>query len=122
MEAMNAVAQNAVSTSIQMSKGMVEHGVKTGTERFGSSLDSRIRNYQLNNQNADNPALQHPVGKALLKTVTSQIATANPRLSAEEAHQQGVKLFEQFANMLVAKPEDQNSQSNSGPDWEAFLQ
>lgn len=123
MGVLNQVAASAASTAIQASKGMVEHGVKTGTERFGSSLDSRIRNFQLQNQNSQNPALQHPVGKALLSSVKKQIATANPKLSPEEVHQQSETLFMQFANMLVQKPGEENdSQSNSEPNWEAFLQ
>lgn len=122
MEVMNSVAQNAVSTSIQMSKGMVEHGVKTGTDRFGNSLDSRMRNFQLQNQTTDNPALKHPVGKALLKTVTSQIASANPKLSAEEAHAKGVEMFQQFAQMLVAKPDSEQQSQDQAPNWEAFLE
>lgn len=122
MEVLNSVSQNAVSTAIQASKGMVEHGVKTGTERFGSSLDSRIRNYSLKNQNSSNPALQHPLGKALLGTVTQQIATANPKLSPEEVRAKGEEMFTQFAQLLTAKDNQGSEEKDKAPDWEAFLQ
>jgi hypothetical protein len=122
-EVINAAVRNAVSTSVQMSKGMVEHGVKTGTDRFGNTLDSRIRNFQLNSQTSKNPALQHPIGKALMTTVVRQIAEANPKMSAEEASAKGEELFSQFASMLTAKDGKEGNQE-SGPkkmDWTSFL-
>lgn len=120
MDMMNQVAQNAFQASIQMSQGMVEHGVKTGSERVSSGLDSRIRDYQLNSHNSQNPALQHPVGKSLLKTMSKQIAAANPGMTPEQISQESEKFFMEFANMIL-KPEQekqqQESQKAAGPDW-----
>jgi hypothetical protein len=122
MEVLNGVATSAVSTSIQAAKGMVEHGVNTGTEKFSTSLDSRFRDYEMRQQTPKNAALQHPVGKALLSTVAKQIATANPRMSASEVNTQAESMFTEFAKLLnPAAPSNEEVASKAGADWEAFL-
>ena len=122
-EVLNAVAMNAASMSIQASKGMVEHGVKTGTEQFGSGLDSRFREYELRNQTPSNEVLKHPVGKAMHSIVAKQIATANPRMSPSEVNQKAEQMFMEFGKMLNPGQQqgDQNQQGQKGTDWNAFL-
>lgn len=127
MEVINEVAQNAFHSSLQMTQGMVEHGVKTGNDRFSQSLDSRFKNFQLSNQNSKNPALQHPIGQALLKTVKQQIATANPRMSPEEVHAKGEEMFSAFAQMLNPQQQSDGKDGSNGSsgqeqDWMAFLE
>lgn len=122
-DVINSALRQVFSNNLQMTQGMVEHGVKTGNERISSSFDSRVRDFQLRNQNSQNPALQHPVGKSLMKTLTSQIAKSNPTMSPEEVSQQGEKFFMEFAKMVL-QPEQQAAQQqaeSSGPNWEAFL-
>lgn len=125
MEVINQAVAAGVSTSIQASQGMVEHGVKTGTDRFGNSLDSRFRDYELKQQTSKNPALQHPVGKALLSTVAKQIAQVNPRMSAAEVNTKAEELFGEFSKMMNPQ-QDQNSQQdpNAKPamDWMMFTE
>lgn len=124
MELLNGVTRNAVSASVQMSHGMVEKGVSTGIERFGGDMDSRMRDFSLRNQNADNPALQHPFGKAMLSTIKKQIAAANPRMSADEVHQHAVSGFSEFAKMVTSSGESAQQAQNPGPkemDWSLFL-
>lgn len=125
MEVINQAVAAGVSTSIQASHGMVEHGVKTGTDRFGNSLDSRFRDYELRQQTSKNPALQHPVGKALLSTVAKQIAQANPRMSASEVSAKSEEMFSQFAQLMIPQTQagDQND-PNAKPamDWLMFTE
>lgn len=125
MEVLNSVAQSAVSASVQMSHGMVEKGVQTGAERFTGDLDSRFRDFTLRNQNTDNPALKHPVGKALLSTVSKQIAEANPRMSAEEVHSHATKMFGDFFKLGSTPSESQLQEQNKGKpaemDWMNFV-
>lgn len=123
-ELLNGVTRNAVSASVQMSHGMVEKGVSTGIERFGGDMDSRMRDYTLRNQNADNPALQHPIGKAFLSSAKQQIAQANPRMSADEVHTQAVKMFTELSTMMTSGGKE-GKESASGPkemDWSLFLE
>lgn len=122
-DVLNSALRQVFSNNLTMTQGMVEHGVRTGQDRISSSLDSRIRDFQVRGQNSQNPALQHPVGKSLFKTLTKQIATANPTLSPEEIKQQGEKFFDEFAQMIL-QPKQQAAQQqaeSSGPNWEAFL-
>lgn len=121
-EVINGVVQQAFATSVQMTRAMVEHGVNTGNERFSSTLDSRFRDFQLMNKNSENPALSHPVGKALLSTIKRQIASAQPSLGADEIHAKAEEMFNTFASQLTAKPQSQQEQAqNAGPNWEMFL-
>jgi hypothetical protein len=115
-EVINAAVRNAVSSSVQMSHGMVEKGVATGAERFTGDLDSRFRDYTLRNQNASNPALQHPVGKAMLSTVARQIAAANPNMPADQVHKNAENMFSEFAKMLAGgDPNQQQANSKKDP-------
>ncbi|HEY9662173.1 MAG TPA: hypothetical protein V6C65_27275, partial [Allocoleopsis sp.] len=115
MDVLNGVARNAFSSSLQMSQNMVEHGVKTGTDRFGQSLDSRFRDYEVRNQTADIPALQHPIGQAMLQSLKTQIATNNPRLSAKDVHQKAVDMMKTFGNEIAGGSQQQQSQGQQTP-------
>lgn len=125
MNVLNQVAQNAFSASLQMSKGMVEHGVNEGQTRFSSSLDSRFRDLQLKNKNSENPALQHPIGQALLGTIKKQIATANPRMNADQVHAKAEEMFADFGKLLnpVQNPADSKDgqQGAQSTNWLNFL-
>jgi hypothetical protein len=122
MNVLNQVAQNAFSANLQMTQGLVERGVTTGVDRFGSTLDSRFRDLQLRNQNSQNPALQHPIGQALLGTVKKQIATANPKLAPDQVHAQAEQMFTQFAQMLVPQQNPgQQDTAKAATNWESFL-
>ena len=120
-EVINGVMQQAFTMNLQMMQGMVEHGVKTGNERFSSTLDSRFRDLQLMNKNSENQALQHPIGKALLGTIKRQIAQANPKMHADEIHAKAEEMFTQFSSLMTAKPGSQEAQQSQGMDWTAFL-
>jgi len=125
MNVLNQVAQNAFSASLQMSKGMVEHGVNTGSERFNSTLDSRFRDLQIRNKNSENPALQHPIGQALLGSIKTQIANANPRMNAEEVHSKAEEMFAEFGKLLNPSQSNQQEQNQGGAgkgtNWLEFL-
>jgi hypothetical protein len=123
MHIMNITARNAVASSMQISQGLVEQGVKTGNERFNSSLDSRFRDLQLRNQNTSNPALQHPLARGMIDSIKSQIANANPRLSPSEVAQQAETHFLQFAKDLAA-PTPAQADANKPPekDWLRYLE
>lgn len=122
MEAINSVAQEAFSASVSMSQGLVEHGVKTGTEQFSSGLDSRFKDYELRNQNPSNKALSHPLAKGMIDSLKRTIAQANPQMSAAEIHQAAESGFLQFAQEITAKPEGQEDpNATKATDWSKYL-
>lgn len=123
MDLLNTVGQNSFKSSLQMSQGMVEHGVKTGIGNFDSSLDSRFRDLQLRNQNSNNAALQHPLGKAMLSGIAQQIATANPKMSPTEVQTKAEEALSMFATQMAPQKQGESDNQN-GPqeaDWEKFL-
>ncbi len=126
MEVLNSVAQNAFAANMNLTRGMVEHGVTTGTKRLEGSLDSHFRNYQLKQQTptTDNAALQHPVGKAFLGSISQQIANANPQMSAAEVAKAAEQNFLEFAKMLAPQqqPDSQGQQQKPQTDWLQYLE
>jgi hypothetical protein len=92
---------------------MVEHGVSFAQNQINTGLDSRIRDFQVrtHNPNIDNPALQHPVGKSLLKGITQQIANANPEMTPEQVHSAATENFQSFLQ-LAAGGNNQGQSSN----------
>lgn len=125
MEVLNSVAQNAFAANMNLTRGMVEHGVTIGTQRLEGSLDSHFRNYQLKQQtpSTDNAALQHPVGKAFLGSISQQIANANPQMSAAEVAKAAEQNFLEFAKMLAPQqqPDSQGQQQKPQTDWLQYL-
>jgi len=122
MEAINSVAQEAFAASVSMSQGLVEHGVKTGTDQFSSGLDSRFKDYELRNQNPSNKALQHPLAKSFITSLKKGIAAQNPQMSAAEIHQAAETGFLQFTQEINAKPEGQEDPTaTKGTDWTKYL-
>lgn len=122
-EAINAAAREAFAAAAQLSHGLVEHGSRTAAERLNSSLDSRIKNYQLRTQNTSNEQLQHPAVAPMLNAVKMQIAQSNPQLSPDAVQQQAEQYFMQMADVLSA-PKRQAEEQAARPketDFSSYL-
>lgn len=125
MDVLNQVAQQSFLASAQFGHTLVEKGVSTGMDRFNSGLDSRFRQLQIRSKNSENPALQHPIGQAMLGTVKNQIAQAQPNLSAEEVHSKAEEMFSEFAKLMVQPSQQQQQQQEAKPqqqNWLSFLE
>lgn len=107
MDAINSASREAFAAAAQLSHGLVEHGARTASERVNSSLDSRIRNFQIRSQNTSNEALTHPAVAPMLNAVKIQIAQSNPTLSPDAVQQQAEQYFSQMAEVLVAPKQQQ---------------
>lgn len=122
MEAINTASREAFAAAAQLSHGLVEHGSRTAAERVNSSLDSRIRNFQIRTQNTSNEALTHPAVAPMVNAVKIQIAQANPNLSPEAVQQQAEQYFSQMADVLVApKQAQQQPQKPKEGDFSYLL-
>jgi hypothetical protein len=113
-DAINTAAREAFAAAAQLSHGLVEHGSRTAAERVNSSLDSRIRNFQIKTQNTNHEALAHPAVAPMLNAVKMQIASSNPTLSPEQVQQQAETYFTQMADVLTA-PKRQAAQDAAKP-------
>ncbi len=124
-EAINIAAREAFAASAQLSHGLVEHGARTAGERVSSTLDGRIRNFQVRSQNTSNEALSHPAVAPMLNAVKMQIAQGNPNLSAEQVQLKAEQYFTQMADVLTAPNKQAQAASqqkaNSGTDFSDFL-
>ena len=122
-DAINSAAREAFAAAAQLSHGLVEHGARTAAERLNGSLDSRIRNIQIKNQNTSHEALSHPAVAPMLSAVKMQIAQSNPQLSPEAVQQQAEQYFTQMADVLTA-PKRAAAQAASTPkemDFSSYL-
>lgn len=115
IEVINAAAQNAFLASAQLSHGLAETGARTAAERVSSSMDGRIRNFQIRSQNPTNEALSHPAVLPVLSGIKMQIASANPQLSPEQVQQQAETYFTQMADVLTAPKQAAAAQQQAGP-------
>lgn len=118
-EAINTAAREAFAAAAQLSHGLVEHGSRTAAERVNSSLDSRIRNFQIKTQNTNHEALGHPAVAPMLNAVKMQIATSNPTLTPEQVQQQAETYFTQMADVLTA-PKRQAAEQAAKPKENDF--
>lgn len=118
-EAINTAAREAFAAAAQLSHGLVEHGSRTAAERVNSSLDSRIRNFQIKSQNTNHEALAHPAVAPMLNAVKMQIAQSNPQLTPEAVQRQAEQYFTQMADVLVA-PKQQAAQAAAKPSEPDF--
>lgn len=125
MEVLNTVAQNAFAANMNLTRGMVEHGVTTGRTQIETGLDSRIRDYQIKSHtsNVENPALQHPVGKAMLASVTQQIANANPHLPPAEVTRLAEQNFLEFMKFggQPAPSQSESTAAKGETNWLNYL-
>ena len=122
-DVINAASREAFAAAAQLSHGLIEQGVRTGAERLGGTLDSRIRNSLLKSQNTSNAALSHPAVAPMLNAVKMQIAASNPTLSPDAVQQQAEQYFTQMADVLVApKQAAQAAQAKpSETDFSSYL-
>ena len=118
-DAINAAAREAFAAAAQLSHGLVEHGSRTAAERVNSSLDSRIRNFQIRTQNTNHEALAHPAVAPMLNAVKMQIAQSNPQLTPEAVQQQAEQYFTQMADVLSG-PKQAAAQAASKPKENDF--
>ena len=118
-EAINTAAREAFAAAAQLSHGLVEHGARTAAERVDSSLDSRIRNFQIKSQNTSHEALAHPAVAPMLNAVKMQIAQSNPQLTPEAVQRQAEQYFTQMADVLVA-PKQQAAAAAAKPSQNDF--
>lgn len=113
-DAINTAAREAFAAAAQLSHGLVEHGARTAADRVNTSLDSRIRTFQIKSQNTSHEALNHPAVAPMLNAVKMQIATSNPTLSPEQVQQQAETYFTQMADVLTA-PKRQAAEQAAKP-------
>jgi hypothetical protein len=122
-EVLNSALQAGMAAQIQMTQGMVEHGVKTGNDRLSGTLDSRFKDFSVRSQTAKNPALEHPLAQQFLSGIKKQLMQAQPNMSPQQVQEQAEQMLGDFATH-VQQPAKQAEQAKQpqGMNWETFLE
>jgi hypothetical protein len=122
-QAINTAAQEAFSAATQLSHGLVEHGARSAAERTSGMIDSRVRNTLIRSQNTQIETLNHPSVSPVFNLVKTQMAAANPHLSAEQVTAQSEAYFQQFAQALTAPTQAQQAAAATptAPDFSSYL-
>lgn len=120
-EALDHVGREAFLNATRASHGLIDRGVKTGLDKFGGSLDDRMRDYNIRNQNTDNEVFNHPTVAPTFQAMKSFIAQNNPNMSAQDVVAQTQKWFTQMSSALQAKQGAQQSTQNQPKEtnWES---
>lgn len=127
MQVMNAVAQNALATALQVSTQTVEQaGSKIG-ERFNKALPNRFKDLQITSAQPTNPVLSHPAVQPMLNMVRNQIKMANPDATPQQVNQMAEDYLSKFAGALQPQSgssngggEDGMGSNNGNFDWEQW--
>ena len=120
MEAIDHVGREAFLHSTRMSHGLIDKGVKTGLDKFGTGLDDRFRDYEVRRQTPTNDLYSHPTVAPTYQAMKSFIAKQNPNLSAQQVVEQTEQWFNGMSSAMAAKQNPQSqSQESQGTDWAA---
>lgn len=100
VEMVNAVAQKALATSLQLATATTEQAGQRMGERFKTALPSQFRDLQIQNQRPSNPILDHPATKPLLDSVRQRLKLQNPDWQPQQIQAEAEKYFTDFAASL----------------------
>jgi hypothetical protein len=126
MQVINAVAQNTLAMSAQLSSASVERAGSVIRERTEQSLPEKFRDFQLNQLPVDNPVLNHPGAQGLLRMTRQQLKMQNPTWNAQQINDEAVKYLTTFAAATThqsapAVQQRTSQQAQEGTDWSTFL-
>jgi hypothetical protein len=96
MSVINAVAQNALATSLHLGTATMEQAGQRIGQRFNSSLPGRVKSLQVQSMAPKNPMLKHPAVQPMLDSVRSRIQAQNPDLAPQEIQQMAEDYFTQM--------------------------
>jgi len=116
----NHAVRESYIASAQTTHGMIDRGVQTGIDRFGTGLDDRFRDYEIRRQNPANEIMSHPAVAPVFQMLKSQVAQQFPNYSPEQVSAQAQKWFDSLHGAMSGKQQEA-SQSNAPKqqDWTA---
>jgi hypothetical protein len=119
MSVMNAVAQNALATALQVGTQTVEQaGTKLG-ERFNKALPTKFRDLQINAAPPSNPILSHPAAQPMVSMVKNQIKMTNPEATPDQVNKMAEDYLAGLASALSGPADGAtaNKEESSGQNW-----
>lgn len=125
MDIINAVAQNTLAMSAQLTSASVEKAGTTIKTRYDSGLDARFRDFQDRNLSVENPVLNHPGAQPMLQMARQQIRAKNPTMSPQQVQDEAVKYLMSFAGAMntgdpTKQPVPLDNTGTPEQDWSSF--
>lgn len=127
MRILDMQGRNIMQAAVGMSGRLAEHGINSNNSKFDGTLDSRMRDFMIRNQNATKPQFDHPLAKSMLSAMKSQFARSNPTASPQEITTMAENFLMDFSNTMrpadgnQGKGDNQQNQGSNQPDWSSFL-
>lgn len=116
----NHAVRESYMASAQTTHGMLDRGIQTGLDRFGTGLDDRFRDYEIRRQTPANDVMAHPAVAPVFSMLKSQVAQQFPHLSPEQVSAQAQQWFDGLYGAMNGK-QQAAAQSNAPKqqDWSA---
>lgn len=121
MQVLNTVARNSTMASMRAAHTFVDHGVKTGLDRFDSGLDDRMRSYNIRSNNPEHEILSDPAVQPMVESLKERFSQ-DPSLSPKQINDKVVAYFQKLSGAMGGSQQKQQQQTqDQGPDWMASL-
>lgn len=124
MQIINAVGQQALAMSLQLSTATTEQAGQRIGERFNKALPERFKDMQLGQMPATNPVLNHPAAEPMLRNLRDQVRRQEPNLRPDEVNAKAEQYLMSFASTLVGNNSGGGQGQQGGQqeqDWEAWV-
>jgi len=124
VQLINTVGQQTLAAAAQLNAATIEQSHRSNNERILTALPDRIKNVQIQQGQAENPALNHPAAQPFLKMVRQQISSQNPTLTPAQVNQRAEQVLVGFAGAINAPAQEahqvQQAQATAGTNWDAW--
>lgn len=121
MDIIKKVGQNVYRASLEHSTALTDSHLKTRGEFESKQLSAGVNKKLTETALSSAPNYSHPVVKAELNRIASQIAAANPDASPTEVAQSAQKYLNDLYNALNPSVGKKVEEQNEGMDWAKYL-
>lgn len=120
----NAVAQQTLAAAAQLNAATVEQAAQRNNQRMLQVLPGQIRNVQVSQASAENPALNHPAAQPFVSLIRQTLAARDPSLTPQQVNQKAEAAMMGLAEAIMApttqQANQQKQQAEAGTNWDAW--
>lgn len=125
MNVLRAVAQNSFLESTKLNSNLVQQGVDRRIAALDNVLPNRFRQYQVQNQPSEMPALDHQALKPLVNALTQQALAARPEASPEDIQKTVQQYLQTVGSVMNSnsgnQPNNAQQAMAGGTDFSSFF-
>lgn len=112
MDVINHSTQNAFTAASQLSTNLVEGAAKTNNSRLTPLMQSKFKEFMLEQSRTDNAVMQHPSVAPMLDLAKRQLLAKHPEKTASEIHSLAEQYVQDFATAMSADTTRRTQQSS----------